>query len=137
MPSPKVSTYDHKPEMSAYEVTDKLVEAIGSGKYDLIVCNYANPDMVGHTGIMDAAVKAVDTIDECLGRLRAAIEKAGGVMLLTADHGNIEIDERSRNRRALYRAHHLRCADRGLWRAARAPSWKMAAWPMSRPPCWS
>jgi len=91
IPSPKVSTYDHKPEMSAYQVTDKLVEAIGSGKYDLIVANYANPDMVGHTGVMAAAIKAVDTIDECLGRLRAAIEKAHGVMLLTADHGNIEM----------------------------------------------
>jgi 2,3-bisphosphoglycerate-independent phosphoglycerate mutase len=91
VPSPKVATYDHKPEMSAYQVTEKLEEAIGSGKYDLIVCNYANPDMVGHTGVMDAAVKAVDTIDDCLGRLRAALEKAGGVMLLTADHGNIEM----------------------------------------------
>jgi 2,3-bisphosphoglycerate-independent phosphoglycerate mutase len=91
VPSPKVSTYDHKPEMSAYQVTDKLVEAIASGKYDLIVCNYANPDMVGHTGIMSAAIKAVDTIDECLGRLVDAIHKAGGVMLLTADHGNIEL----------------------------------------------
>jgi 2,3-bisphosphoglycerate-independent phosphoglycerate mutase len=91
VPSPKVSTYDHRPEMSAYQVTDKLEEAIGSGKYDLIVANYANPDMVGHTGIMPAAVKAVDTIDECLGRLRAAIEKAHGVMLLTADHGNVEM----------------------------------------------
>ena len=91
VPSPKVSTYDHKPEMSAYQVTDKLVEAIGSGKYDLIVANYANPDMVGHTGIMPAAIKAVDTIDECLGRLRSAIESAGGVLVLTADHGNIEM----------------------------------------------
>jgi 2,3-bisphosphoglycerate-independent phosphoglycerate mutase len=91
VPSPKVATYDHKPEMSAYQVTDKLEEAIASGKYDLIVANYANPDMVGHTGIMKAAVEAVDTIDVCLGRLRAAIEKAGGVMLLTADHGNVEL----------------------------------------------
>jgi 2,3-bisphosphoglycerate-independent phosphoglycerate mutase len=72
-------------------VTEKLEEAILSGKYDLIVANYANPDMVGHTGILSAAIKAVDTIDECLGRLRAAIEKAGGVMLLTADHGNVEM----------------------------------------------
>ena len=93
VPSPKVATYDHKPEMSAYQVTDKLEEAILSGSYDLIVCNYANPDMVGHTGIMSAAIKAVDTIDECLGRLRAALEKAGGLMLLTADHGNIEMME--------------------------------------------
>jgi len=91
VPSPKVATYDHKPEMSAYQVTDKLEEAILSGKYDLIVCNYANPDMVGHTGVMEAAIKAVDTIDECLGRLRAALEKTGGLMLLTADHGNIEM----------------------------------------------
>ena len=91
VPSPKVATYDHQPEMSAYQVTDKLVEAIGSGKYDLIVCNYANPDMVGHTGIMSAAVKAVDTIDECLGKLITALDKAGGFMLLTADHGNIEL----------------------------------------------
>jgi 2,3-bisphosphoglycerate-independent phosphoglycerate mutase len=91
VPSPKVATYDHKPEMSAYQVTDKLEAAIASGQYDLIVCNYANPDMVGHTGVMDAAVKAVDTIDDCLGRLRAALEKAGGLMLLTADHGNIEM----------------------------------------------
>src|SRR5258705_10481817 len=77
--------------MSAYQVTDRLEEAIASGKYDLIVCNYANPDMVGHTGVMEAAIKAVDTIDECLGRLRAALERAGGLMLLTADHGNIEM----------------------------------------------
>jgi len=91
VPSPKVATYDHKPEMSAYQVTEKLEEAIAGGKYDLIVCNYANPDMVGHTGVMEAAVKAVDTIDECLGRLMRALEKAGGLMLLTADHGNIEM----------------------------------------------
>ncbi len=91
VPSPKVATYDHQPEMSAYQVTDKLEEAIASGQYDLIVCNYANPDMVGHTGVMDAAIKAVDVIDECLGRLRLALEKAGGLMLLTADHGNIEM----------------------------------------------
>ena len=91
VPSPKVATYDHKPEMSAVQVTDKLVDAIAGGKYDLIVCNYANPDMVGHTGVMEAAVKAVDTIDECLGRLMTALDKANGVMLLTADHGNIEV----------------------------------------------
>jgi 2,3-bisphosphoglycerate-independent phosphoglycerate mutase len=90
VPSPKVATYDLKPEMSAYEVTDKLVEAIDSGKYDLIIVNYANPDMVGHTGVMDAAVHAVEVIDECLGRLRNAVERAGGVLIITADHGNIE-----------------------------------------------
>jgi 2,3-bisphosphoglycerate-independent phosphoglycerate mutase len=90
VPSPKVATYDLKPEMSAPEVTDKLVEAIGSGKYDLIIVNYANPDMVGHTGIMKAAVKAVEVVDACLGRLREAVEKAGGVLIVTADHGNVE-----------------------------------------------
>jgi 2,3-bisphosphoglycerate-independent phosphoglycerate mutase len=91
VPSPKVSTYDHKPEMSAFEVMGKLEEAIASGKYDLIVVNFANPDMVGHTGMMDAAILAVDAIDNCLGRLRSAVEKAGGVLLVTADHGNIEM----------------------------------------------
>jgi 2,3-bisphosphoglycerate-independent phosphoglycerate mutase len=91
VPSPKVSTYDHKPEMSAGQVTDELVAAIESNKYDLIVCNYANTDMVGHTGIMAAAIQAVDTIDVCLGRLIAAIDKVKGLMLLTADHGNIEL----------------------------------------------
>jgi 2,3-bisphosphoglycerate-independent phosphoglycerate mutase len=90
VPSPKVATYDLKPEMSAYEVTDKLVEAVLSGKYDLIVVNYANPDMVGHTGVMEAAIKAVEAVDICLGRLREAVEKAGGVLIVTADHGNIE-----------------------------------------------
>jgi 2,3-bisphosphoglycerate-independent phosphoglycerate mutase len=90
IPSPKVATYDLKPEMSAYEVTDKLVEAIDSGKYDLIIVNYANPDMVGHTGLMDAAVHAVEAVDTCLGRLRDAVERAGGVLIVTADHGNVE-----------------------------------------------
>jgi len=90
VPSPKVPTYDLKPEMSAFEVTERLVEAIGSGRYDLIVVNYANPDMVGHTGVMKAAIEAVEAIDQCLGRLREAVEKAGGVLIVTADHGNIE-----------------------------------------------
>jgi 2,3-bisphosphoglycerate-independent phosphoglycerate mutase len=90
VPSPKVQTYDLKPEMSAPEVTDKLVAAIGSGKYDLIVANYANSDMVGHTGILAAAVKAIETVDKSLGRLMEAVRKAGGVMLVTADHGNAE-----------------------------------------------
>jgi 2,3-bisphosphoglycerate-independent phosphoglycerate mutase len=91
VPSPKVATYDLQPEMSASEVTDRLEAAILSGSYDLIVCNYANADMVGHTGVMTAALQAVATIDAALGRLRGAIEKAGGVMLVTADHGNIEM----------------------------------------------
>jgi len=91
VPSPKVSTYDLKPSMSAVEVTDKLEDAVLSGKYDLIVVNYANPDMVGHTGILLAAEEAVHTIDTCLGRLRAAVEKMGGMLLITADHGNVEM----------------------------------------------
>ena len=91
VPSPKVATYDQKPEMSAFEVTEKLETAIASGKYDLIVVNYANPDMVGHTGMLDAAQIAVTVIDACLGRLRAAVEKADGVLLITADHGNAEM----------------------------------------------
>ncbi|WP_084462691.1 2,3-bisphosphoglycerate-independent phosphoglycerate mutase [Oceanibaculum pacificum] len=93
VPSPKVKTYDLQPEMSAPEVTDKLEAAILSGQYDLIVVNYANGDMVGHTGIMAAAIKAAETIDGALGRLEAAIKQAGGVMLVTADHGNIEMME--------------------------------------------
>ena len=91
VPSPKVATYDLQPEMSAPEVTDKLVEAIGSGKYDLIVVNYANGDMVGHTGIIPAAIAAAETVDAALTRLEAAIKEAGGTMLVTADHGNAEM----------------------------------------------
>jgi len=91
VPSPKVKTYDLQPEMSAGEVTDKLVEAIASGKYDLIVVNYANTDQVGHTGDFAAAIKAVEAVDACLGRLMAAVKKAGGVLLVTADHGNAEL----------------------------------------------
>ncbi len=90
IPSPKVATYDLQPEMSADLVTDRLVEAIEGGSFDLIVVNYANADMVGHTGILAAAKLAVATIDHCLGRLSAAVEAAGGAMLITADHGNIE-----------------------------------------------
>ena len=91
VPSPKVATYDLQPEMSAPELTDKAVAAIGSGKYDLIVLNYANPDMVGHTGSLPAAIKAVETVDAGLGRISEAIRKAGGVLLVTADHGNCEL----------------------------------------------
>ncbi|HXH02954.1 MAG TPA: 2,3-bisphosphoglycerate-independent phosphoglycerate mutase [Candidatus Competibacteraceae bacterium] len=90
VPSPKVATYDLKPEMSAPEVTDRLVEAIRSGRYDVIVVNYANPDMVGHTGIYAAAVQAVEAIDQCLGRVYQAIREVGGELLITADHGNVE-----------------------------------------------
>jgi 2,3-bisphosphoglycerate-independent phosphoglycerate mutase len=91
VPSPKVATYDLQPEMSAPELTDKAVAAIDSGKYDLIVLNYANPDMVGHTGSLPAAIKAVETVDTGLGRIVDAIGKAGGALLVTADHGNCEM----------------------------------------------
>ena len=90
VPSPKVETYDLKPEMSAYEVTDKLLEAIDKDKYDVIILNYANPDMVGHTGNLQAAIKALEAIDECVGKVIEKIEEKKGVLLITADHGNIE-----------------------------------------------
>ncbi|MBX6368167.1 MAG: 2,3-bisphosphoglycerate-independent phosphoglycerate mutase [Rhodospirillales bacterium] len=90
VPSPKVATYDLKPEMSAFEVTDKLVAAIEAGTYDVIVLNYANTDMVGHSGDLAAAKKAVEAVDTCLGRLAEAVERAGGTILVTADHGNAE-----------------------------------------------
>ena len=91
VPSPKVATYDLQPEMSAPEVTDKVVEAIGSGRFDVVVLNYANTDMVGHTGHLDAAIAAVETVDRCLGRLDNAVEAAGGTLVITADHGNAEM----------------------------------------------
>ena len=91
VPSPDVATYDLKPEMSAFEVTDKLVAAINSKQYDVIICNYANPDMVGHTGDLQAAIKAIETIDECLGRVVEAMRARGGEVLITADHGNAEL----------------------------------------------
>ncbi len=90
VPSPKVATYDLQPEMSAPEVTDRLVEAIESDRFDLIVINYANGDMVGHTGSLPAAIQAAETVDACLGRLVEAIERVEGCMLVTADHGNCE-----------------------------------------------
>ncbi|MCY4067203.1 MAG: 2,3-bisphosphoglycerate-independent phosphoglycerate mutase, partial [Rhodospirillaceae bacterium] len=90
VPSPKVATYDLQPEMSAPELTDRLVGAVDSGTFDLIVVNYANTDMVGHTGDMAAAVRAVETVDACLGRLEAAVTAAGGALLVTSDHGNAE-----------------------------------------------
>lgn len=91
VPSPKVPTYDMQPEMSAYEVTDKVLEAIASDKYDLIILNFANADMVGHTGVMEAAVKAIETLDECVPKITDAVLKKGGQILLTADHGNADV----------------------------------------------
>lgn len=95
IPSPKVATYDLKPEMSAYEVTDKVIEELGTGKYDVMVLNFANCDMVGHTGVFDAAVKAVKTVEECVGKVLDKIKELGGAAIVTADHGNADkmIDE--------------------------------------------
>ena len=88
--SPKVATYDLKPEMSAYEVCDKLTEAIRSGKYDVVIINFANPDMVGHTGVLEAAIKAVEAVDECVGKAVEAVKEVEGTMFICADHGNAE-----------------------------------------------
>ena len=90
VPSPKVATYDLQPEMSAPEVTDHIVDAIENQRYDVIVVNYANGDMVGHSGVFDAAVKAVECLDACVGRIVEALDKVGGEALITADHGNVE-----------------------------------------------
>ena len=95
--SPAVATYDLQPEMSAYEVRDRLVECVLSGKYDIIIVNFANCDMVGHTGIFDAAKAAVEAVDTCVGDLvEAAVNKMGGVVMITADHGNADqmLDEK-------------------------------------------
>ncbi|GAI28577.1 unnamed protein product, partial [marine sediment metagenome] len=90
IPSPKVATYDLKPEMSAFEVTDVVVDKIKLRKYDVIILNYANPDMVGHTGHIDAAIKAIETVDRCVGRVVEELNKNGALALITADHGNAE-----------------------------------------------
>ena len=96
IPSPKVKTYDMQPQMSAIEVTDTVCEKIKEEKYDAIILNYANPDMLGHTGNLEATVKALETVDECLGRVEKEIKKKGGILIVTADHGNVEcmIDEK-------------------------------------------
>lgn len=90
IPSPKVATYDLKPEMSAYEVTEAVLEKLEEDKYDMIILNYANPDMVGHTGVMDAAVKAIETVDQCLGKVVDKVLSKDGTVFITADHGNAE-----------------------------------------------
>jgi 2,3-bisphosphoglycerate-independent phosphoglycerate mutase len=90
VPSPRVRTYDLKPEMSAYEVTEVVLERLDSDKYDVMVINFANPDMVGHTGILSAATKAGETVDECVGRILDKVKALGGSAIITADHGNFE-----------------------------------------------
>ncbi len=91
VPSPKVATYDLQPEMSAAELTDKAVRAIRTGQYDLVVLNFANPDMVGHTGDLQAAIRAVEAVDEGLGLIMDEVHAMGGALLVTADHGNCEL----------------------------------------------
>ncbi len=124
VPSPKVATYDLKPEMSAREVTDRLVDAIRSGKYQAIVCNYANSDMVGHTGNLAAATRAIEVLDECIGRAVEAMREAGGEVLITSDHGNAETMRDPQTQQAhtahtlnlvplLYIGRPARAADRG------------------------
>ena len=100
VPSPKVATYDLKPEMSAFEVTDKLEAAIRSKRFQAIVCNYANADMVGHTGNLDAAPRAIEALDQCLGRVIGAMRETGGEVLMTADHGNAEMMQDPRTNQA-------------------------------------
>jgi len=90
VPSPKVPTYDLEPQMSAKGITDNLISDVESGRHDVIICNFANADMVGHTGKIDAAVVAVETIDECLSRIVAAVRRTSGTLVVTADHGNAE-----------------------------------------------
>jgi 2,3-bisphosphoglycerate-independent phosphoglycerate mutase len=90
IPSPKIATYDLKPEMSAYAVTDKVIAEINSGKYDVVIMNFANCDMVGHTGMLPATIKAVETVNECVGKISDVVKNKGGITLLTADHGNAE-----------------------------------------------
>lgn len=91
IPSPKVRTYDEKPEMSAYEVCDTVLSKLDTNEYDIVIVNFANPDMVGHTGIMEAAIKAAEVVDECVGKIIAKVEQMGGSALITADHGNLEL----------------------------------------------
>jgi 2,3-bisphosphoglycerate-independent phosphoglycerate mutase len=91
VPSPKVATYDLQPQMSLPELSARLVDAIGSGRFDVIICNIANPDMVGHTGDMAAAIQATQAVDVAIGQVTDAVRSAGGAMLVTADHGNVEM----------------------------------------------
>ena len=91
IPSPKVATYDLQPEMSAYLVTEKLLEELDRGEYDVVILNYANTDMVGHTGVFSAAVAACEAVDECLGKITEKVKELGGAVIITADHGNADV----------------------------------------------
>jgi 2,3-bisphosphoglycerate-independent phosphoglycerate mutase len=106
IPSPKVSTYDLKPEMSAYEVKDRVLSEIRSGKYDFIIVNFANADMVGHTGIIEAIKKAVRAVDECIGQIAEKVNEVGGLMIITSDHGNAD-DKLNKKTNEIITAHSL------------------------------
>ena len=136
IPSPKVKTYDLQPEMSAEMVCDRLVAAIQSGDFDLIICNFANPDMVGHTGVMAAAVRAVETVDHCLGRLEAAIIETGGRMLVTADHGEYRTNARPDDG-GPHTSHTTNLVPALLIGGPpQVASLRPGGWPMSRRPFW-
>jgi len=106
IPSPKVSTYDLKPEMSAYEVRDRVLYEIRSGKYDVIIVNFANADMVGHTGVIEAIKRALRAVDECVGRIAEKVNEAGGLMIITSDHGNAD-DKLDKKTNEIITAHSL------------------------------
>src|SRR5271167_1223222 len=135
VPSPKVATYDQQPEMSAPEVTDKVVGAVAAHRFNVIVLNYANTDMVGHTGRLDAAIEAVETIDRCLGRLARAVEKAGGTLVITADHGNGEMSRAPQPASRIPHIRSIRCRSSWSTRRPRLVISRMAVSPMSRRPC--
>ena len=113
IPSQRVATYDLAPEMSAAGITDALCRTIESGRHDFLLCNYANADMVGHTGVLPAVVRAVETVDRCLERVLASADRAGCRVLITADHGNCEMMIDPDDRRGAYRPHHQPGAARG------------------------
>ena len=137
IPSPKVATYDLQPEMSAYEVTDKLVAAIAGGSFDFIVVNFANTDMVGHSGKLAPAIAAVEAVDRCLGRLEEAVKKAGGVHAGDRRSRQCRDDVRPADRRAPYRPYaEPRTAGPGQWSPAMSPASAMAGWRISPPRCW-
>ncbi len=136
--SPNVATFDLKPEMSAYEVADEVVERIRSGKYDVMILNFANCDMVGHTGVLDAAVKAVRAVDKCVGRVVDAILEQGGKAIITADHGNAEqmIDYETG---MPYTAHTVFNPVPFIWRTritGALPCGRMDGWRTWPRPCW-
>ena len=135
VPSPKVATYDLQPEMSAPELTAKAVEAIDSGKYDMIVLNFANPDMVGHTGSLPAAIKAVEAADTGLGKIADAIARAGRRAARHRRPRQLRIDARSGDRRPAHLAHHQSGAGAAGGRRQRQRS-RTAGSPTSRRPCW-